>query len=106
MASRFKNDIAVSGLIPGIMVFIIIAVGAASFIMLTNEFNIHYDSVIGDPVNNTGILAGNNSSAYMAVKTTSDTINSNLPAGILIGFLFAALVVILLVWAILKKGGD
>ena len=106
MVSKFKNDIAASGLIPGIMMFIIIAVGAASFIMLTNEFDIHYNSVINDPVNNTGILAGNNSSAYTAVKTTSDTILSNLPVGILIGFLFAVIVAIMLVWAILKKGGD
>ena len=101
-----ENDKAASGVVPGIMVLVILSTAAVGFLWLTNEFGIHYNSVIGDPTNNTGIMAGNNSSAYVAVKTTSDTITANLPAGILLAFLLAVIVFVLLIVAILKKGGD
>jgi len=100
-----NNEDAASGLVPGLMVFIIIVAGAVGFLMLTDAFDTQYTAASIDPVNNTGILL-NNTSAYTAVKTTSETITSNLPVGILIAFLFVVIVFVMLVYAILKKGGD
>jgi len=97
------NDNGDMGLVPAVMVLLLIAAGVMGVLMLTNEFNIHYDNVISDPINNTGIMAGNNYSAYQAVNVTSETIISNLPTALLIAFLFAVIVLILLVWAILHK---
>lgn len=99
-----SNDEA-AGLIPGLIVLIIIAVTAVAFLMLTNEFDIKYNGAIADPTNATGILL-NNSSAYQAAKVTTETVSDNLPVGVMIAFLFIVIVMILLIVAILKKGGD
>ena len=91
-----------SGLTSGVIIFIIIVSGVMGFIMITNEFQSQYTAASIDPVNNTGILL-NNTSAYYAVQTTSDTITANLPIAVFMGLLLVALVLVLLVFGVLKK---
>lgn len=97
------NENAASGVIASIMVLIIIVVGAISFIMITNAFNVQYDAAILDPVNNTGIML-NNTTSYESVKVISTGIVESIPAAILLAFLLAAIMIVLLVWAMLKRG--
>jgi hypothetical protein len=96
------NDMAAGGVIASLMVLIIIIVGAISFIMITNAFNVQYDAAINDSVNNSGIML-NNSSAYESTKVISTGIIDSIPAAILLAFLLAAILIVMLVWAILKQ---
>ena len=97
------NENAASGVVATIMVFIIVVVGAISFLMITDAFNKQYDSAILDPINNTGLML-NNTSSYIAVTTVSRGITDNMGVGILLAFLLAVITIVMLVWTILKRG--
>jgi hypothetical protein len=98
-----RNDIAASGIVAGIFIFVIIIVAALSFLMLTNSFETQYTTASLDPINNSGVL-GNGTPEYQSVHTISDAINNNIPVAIFLAFLLAALLIVMTVWAILKRG--
>jgi hypothetical protein len=100
---KYKNDEGISGVIAGFMIFVIVIVGAISFLMLTDSFNKQYDDASSDPVNNTGIYL-KNSTPYESTKIITTSITDNIPVGIFLAFLLAVLTVIMLIWAILKRG--
>lgn len=97
------NEDAAAGVVATVMVFIIIVVGALSFLMITNAFNTQYDAAILDPVNNTGLML-NNTSSYESVKVISHGVTDNMGVGIMLAFLLAVITIVMLVWAILKRG--
>jgi len=97
------RDDGVSGVVAGIMLFIIVVASAISFIMLTDLFNKQYDAVNSDPINSTGIMA-NNTTSYNSVKTVTTGIIESIPVAILLAFLIAAILVVLLVWAMVRNG--
>lgn len=100
---RFDNDIAASGLVAGILIFIIVVVGSMGFIWISSTFESQYKESSADPVNSTGIYL-NNTSTYKSVDTISKGISQSVPAAILVAFLLAALILVFLVWAMLKRG--
>ena len=85
-----KNDNGYSGVVMGVFILVIVVVGAVSFLMISNEFNIQYDNVIKDPTNNTGIMV-NNTSGYEAVKIITTSTSDNLS-----GAIFLAIVLLLI----------
>jgi p-aminobenzoyl-glutamate transporter AbgT len=101
----FNNDKGISGVVAGVMVFIIIIVGIMSFIMISSAFDTSYKQSIDDPVNSTGMML-NGSGSYESVSGIMSSAGNSAPAGILLALLLAISIVILAVWAILKKGGD
>jgi preprotein translocase subunit SecF len=100
---KYDNENAVTGVIAGIMVFVIVAVGAIGVIMITDLFNKQYDNSIADPVNSQGIYL-NNSTPYESVKVISKGITDSIPVAIFLALLLAIILIVLLVWAILKRG--
>ena len=100
---QIENDMAASGVVAGIMIFVIVAVGSLGFLMISDAFNTQYNGAIQDPVNSTGIML-NNTSSYEGVKVITTAVSNSIPAAILVAFLLAVILIVLLVWAILKKG--
>jgi len=98
------NDNAATGLVAGIMIFIVIIVGIMGFLMITDAFNKQYDNAINDSNTTTTGIYLNNTTPYESVKTISTGITNNIPAAILLAFLLAVIIMVMVVWAILKKG--
>jgi hypothetical protein len=99
----YNNEIATTGVVAGIMVFIIIVVGILSFLMISSTFDDHYKPAIKDPTNATGIYV-NNTTPYESVKVIQHGFFDNIPVAILLGFLLAVIIMIILVMTILKRG--
>jgi len=97
------NEDAAAGIVATVMVLIIIIVGAISFIMIVNAFNTQYDTAILDPSNSTGIYL-NNTTPYESVKVISTGITDNMGIGIMLAFLLAVITIVMLIWAMLKRG--
>ena len=98
----YTNENGTTGVVAAIMIFIIMVVSAIGFIFISNDFNNQYNDAINDPVNSTGIFL-NNTTPYEEVHTATFSFLDNIPTTILIALLLAALIVVLLVWAILKR---
>lgn len=90
-----------SGVVAGLLIFIVIVVGIMGIISISSEFENQYNT--SDKVNTTGIYT-NGSTPYESVKTIETGFMNSAPAGILLAFLLAVILVVLAVWAILKKG--
>ena len=80
------------GMLAGLFVLIMIAVGAIGFLMITNEYSAQYNTAVNDTVNNSVNL-----SSYQSVNVISTGIDNNLGIAVLMGFL---LVVVLLVFIV------
>lgn len=87
-----RNDDGYSGVVMGVFILVIIAVGAVGFIMISNEYNIQYNNVISDPLNNTGIMV-NNTTGYEATKLITTSASDNLYAFILFGIILTLLLI-------------
>jgi hypothetical protein len=100
---QFNNDIGASGVVAGLMIFIIIVVGILSFLMISASFDRQYNQSISDPINSTGIML-NGSGSYESVKGITTSFANSAPAAIFMSLLIAITIIILTVWAILKRG--
>jgi hypothetical protein len=100
-----SNESAASGVIAGITIFIIVVVGALGFIYVSGAFDDQYNSAIKDPINitTTGMYL-NNTTPYQGVTTITKGITDNIPFAILVAFLLAVILIVMLVWAMLKRG--
>lgn len=98
------NESGASGVIATIMVFVIIITAAVSFIMINAAFTDQYANASADLTNNSGIFT-ENTTPYQSVKTISTGITDSMPVAIFLGFLLAVIVIVMLVWAILKREG-
>jgi len=87
-----KNDSGYSGVVMGVFILVIVIVGAISFLMITNEFNIQYGNAIKDPTNNSGILL-NNTSAYEATKIMSTAASDNVWLFILLAIVLVLILI-------------
>jgi hypothetical protein len=96
-----RNDNGYSGVVMGVFILIIVAVGAMSFLMITEQFNIQYDNVINDPINNTGIMV-NNTSGYEAAKVMSEAMSDNLFIGIILAMLLLVIIILGYVYTMSK----
>lgn len=100
---RYLNDYGVSGVVAGLMIFIIIIVGVLGIFMITSEFQTQYNT--SDKLNTTGIYT-NGSAPYNVTEKLTNTFLDSTPAMILLALLLAIVLVVMSVWAILKKGGE
>jgi flagellar biogenesis protein FliO len=102
---KFNNDVGASGVVAGLMIFIIVVVGILSFIMISVSFDRQYNQSISDPINSTGIML-NGSGSYESVKGIMTSASNSAPAAIFLALLIAITIIVLAIWAILKRGGD
>lgn len=100
---KYDNDNGATGVVAGIMIFVIIVVGALGFLMITDAFETQYASASADPVNSSGIYL-NNTTPYTGVHVVTKGITDNIPVAIFLALLLAIILVVLTVWAILKRG--
>jgi len=84
-----------------LLVFIIISVVALSTIAISASYQTKYQTAINDTTNNTGI---SNDTYQQVLKPMSKSIIDSTPGAILIGLLIAVLSIVLVVWAVLKRG--
>jgi hypothetical protein len=100
---KYDNENGASGVVAGVMIFVIIVVGALGFLMITDAFETQYTSASADPLNSTGIYL-NNTTPYQGVHTITKGVTDNIPVAIFLALLLAIILVVLAVWAILKRG--
>ena len=100
---KYDNENAASSVVAGLMIFIIIVVGILSFLMISSSFDKQYNQSVSDPVNSTGILT-NGSGSYESVKGIMKSASDSAPAAIFLALLLTIIIIMLTVWAILKRG--
>lgn len=122
--NKIENEVAATGAILGIFIFLIVIVAAISFIAISSEYITQFDDVIANPVNNTGIIGPipgenvslyNNSSTmysdpgnistYGQVRIFTNVLSDNMVVIIFLAALLALIFILLAVWAYTKGSG-
>jgi len=99
---QFNNDEGISGVIAGIMIFIIVVIGAMGFLMITDAFHTQYQEAANDPINSTGIYL-NNTTPYIGAESITRGMRDNIPSSILLAFVIVVIIIVLIIWSILKQ---
>ena len=89
-----------NSVIAGIMIFIVIVVGALSFVMITSAFDQQTTAAQENMVDNPYL----DNSSITSVRSLTAGFAESIPAAILMGVLLAVILIVLMVWSILKNG--
>lgn len=100
---RYDNEIGASGVVAGLMIFIIIIVGVMGIFSISSEFENQYNTT--DKLNTTGIYT-NGTAPYNVTTSLTKAFLDSTPGAILLALLLAIVLIVMAVWAIVKKGGE
>lgn len=99
---QFNNDDGISGIIAGIMIFVIVVIGAMGFLMITDAFHTQYQEAANDPINSTGIFL-NNTTPYIGAEVITRGMTDNIPSSILLAFAIVVIIMVFVIMSILKQ---